>query len=158
VQPGGSNQVVERRLPDGRRLLFSVPYAQRRGRTTEDIRRHPNFENLKATLDAMQRLTIARQLNVAVVLVPSKEEVYSWVLDEAPAWSASREPSSFSSLLRELSEQRHFRFLDLKPKLVEASRRTYENAHALLWWSDDSHWNDEGQHLAAADIYENLFQ
>jgi hypothetical protein len=133
-----------------------VPYAQRRGRTTGDILRHSNFEDLKATLDAMQRLTIARQLYVAVALVPSKEEVYSWVLDEAPPWSASQEPSSFSFLLREICEQRHFRFLDLKPKMVDASRKACENSDPLIWWSDDSHWNDEGQRVAAADIYEKL--
>jgi hypothetical protein len=152
----GTRQIVERRFIDGRRMLFLAAYAQRRDRTTDDIRRHPNFESLKATLGAMESLTAERRLNVAVIIVPSKEEVYSWVLDGAPPWSADSAPSSFSVVLRELCDQHGFRFLDLKPTLVEASRHAYEKSGALLWWSDDSHWNDEGQRVAAAAVYENV--
>jgi len=86
--PGGAQQIVERTFVDGRRVLFSAPYAERRGRTAEEMNRHPNFESLKATLDAMGRLAGESRLTVAVALVPSKEEVYSWVvLDGAPSWS-----------------------------------------------------------------------
>ena len=102
---GGSELVVERKFVDGRWLLFFAPYAQRRGRTAEDVMRHPNFESLKATLGAMKRLAGERRLTVAVALVPSKEEVYSWVLDGAPPWSADEEPSGFSTVLRGLCEQ-----------------------------------------------------
>lgn len=158
VAPRGSSQVVEKRFLDGRRLLLSAPYAEHSRRTIDDIRRHPNFRSLEATLDAMRRLAIASQLNIAVVVVPSKEEVYSWVFNDAPPWSSALEPSSFSVLMRQMCEQRHFRFLDLKPALVEASRTSYERADALLWWNDDSHWNDQGQRVAAEAIYANLFR
>jgi lysophospholipase L1-like esterase len=58
--------------------------------------------------------------------------------------------------MRGLCEQHGFRFLDLKPVLVEESRREYERSGALLWWSDDTHWNGEGQRAAARAVYENL--
>ena len=51
-----------------------------------------------------------------------------------------------------------FRFLDLKPALVEASRQAYEKSGALLWWRDDTHWNGDGQRAAAAAVYENLLR
>lgn len=155
---GGSEMVIERTFVDGRRVLFSATYAQRRSRTAEDVRRHPNFESLKATLGAMERLTVERHLTVAVVLVPSKDEVYSWVLDRAPPWSAAEVPSGFSDVLRELCERHGFRFLDLKPVLVEASRQTYEKSGALLWWTDDTHWNGEGQRVVAAAVHTNLLR
>jgi hypothetical protein len=119
--------------------------------------RHPNFESLKATLGAMERLAGERQLTVAVALAPSKEEVYSWVLDGAPPWSAGEEPSGFSAVLHGLCAQHGFRLLDLKPALVEASRRAYEKSGALLWWRDDTHWNGDGQRAAVA-VYENLLR
>ena len=55
--------VIERRFIDGRRMLFHATYAQRRNRTADEIRRHPNFESLKATLGAMARLTVQRRLH-----------------------------------------------------------------------------------------------
>ena len=119
---------------------------------------HPNFGGLKTTLGAMQRLAGERRLRVSVALVPSKEEVYSWVLDGAPAWSASAEPSGFSDVLRRLCEQHRFRFLDLKPALLQDARREHEKSGALLWWPDDSHWNGVGQQVAARAIYQNLLE
>lgn len=150
----GAELVIERTIVDGRRVLFFAPYAQRRGRTADDVMRHPNFESLKATLGAMERLAGERQLNVSVALVPSKEEVYAWLLDGAPPWSAAGEPSGFSTVLRGLCEQHGFRFLDFKPALVEAARRDYEKTAALLWWRDDTHWNGNGQRVAAT-VYTN---
>lgn len=153
-----SGQVIERKFIDGRRMLFHAAYARRRGRTAEEVMRHPNFESLKATLGAMERLAVERRLNVAVALVPSKEEVYSWVLDGGPPWSARAEPSGFSEVLRGLCEQHGFRYMDLKPALLEASKRDYEKSGALLWWLDDTHWNGEGQRAAAAALHQNLLR
>jgi hypothetical protein len=153
---GDARLVVERKFVDGRRVLFHQTYAERRGRTAEEVARHPNFVHLKTTLGAMARLAAERRLKVSVALVPSKEEVYSGVHDGAPAWSARREPSGFSEVLRRLCEPHGFRFLDLKPTLLEDSRREYERSGALLWWPDDTHWNGEGQRAAARAIYQNL--
>jgi hypothetical protein len=144
-----SQPVIERTL-DGRRILFSELYAQRRGRTAEDVSQHPNFVSLQATLGAMEKLARDRRLIVSVALVPSKEEVYSWVLDNAPPWSADVKPSGFSAVLQGLCEQHGFQFMDFKAPLVEASRRDYEKTGALLWWPDDTHWNGSGQRVAAA--------
>lgn len=153
---GDASLVIERRFVDGRRVLFHRDYAERRRRTSEEVVSHPHFAHLKATLGSMERLAGERRLKVSVALVPSKEEVYSWVLDGAPAWSAGAGPSGFSEVLRGLCEQHGFRFLDLKPALSEESRREYEASGALLWWPDDTHWNAEGQRAAARAVYENL--
>jgi hypothetical protein len=153
---GDSELISERTFIDGRRVLFHKNYAERRRRTAEEVMRHPNFVHLKATLGAMERLAGERRLKVSVALVPSKEEVYSWVLDGAPPWSAGVEPSGFSVVLRGLCEQHGFRFLDLKPTLSEDSRREYEKSGALLWWPDDTHWNEEGQRAAARAVSQNL--
>jgi hypothetical protein len=153
---GDSALIIERTFVDGRRVLFHKTYAERRGRTAEEVVRHPNFVHLKATVGAMERLAAARRLKVSVALVPSKEEVYAWLLDGAPPWSSGAEPSGFADVLRGLCEQQGFGFLDLKPTLVEESRREFERSGALLWWPDDTHWNVEGQRAAARTIYQKL--
>lgn len=104
----------------------------------------------------MERLAVERRLKVSVVLVPSKEEVYSWVLDGGAAWSSGAEASGFSEVLRGLCARHGFRFLDLKPALAEESRREYERSGALLWWGDDTHRNAEGQRAAARAVYQDL--
>lgn len=153
-----SELVIERKFVDGRPLLFFAPYAERRRRTVEDIMGHPNFGKLKATLSAMEQLAAKRRLIVSIALVPSKEEVYSWVLDGPLPWSADGGTSSFSTVLRELSALHGFHFLDLKPSLVEASKQNYEKSGALLWWRDDTHWNGDGQRVAAGTIYEKVLR
>ncbi|MDQ2854815.1 MAG: hypothetical protein M3R68_00680 [Acidobacteriota bacterium] len=153
---GERESVVEGKFLDGRPILFFAPYAERKGRTAEDVMRHPNFERLKATLRAMEKLAEERRLTVLVALVPSKEEVYSWVLNGALPWSADEQPSGFSTVMRGLCSRHGFGFLDLKPALVEASRRAYEKSGALLWWRDDTHWNGDGQRAAAAAVYQTL--
>lgn len=158
LTPGDAATVIEKTFVDGRPLLFFAPYAQRRHRTADQIARLPNFERLKATLDAMERLARSRQFSVAVAIVPSKDEVYSWLLDDAPPWSSSEQPSGFSTVLRELSEPHGFGFVDLKPALVQASRTIYETSGGLVWWRDDSHWNDAGQRVAAQVINDAFFR
>ena len=137
-------------------MLFNDYYAQRRSRTADDVMRHHNFVALKTTIKAMQRLAQERSLRVSVVLVPSKEEVYAWVLDGAPPWSTSAKPSGFSDVLRRLCEEHSFAFLDLKPTLLEDARRENEKSGALLWWPDDTHWNGVGQRSAARAIHKSL--
>jgi hypothetical protein len=151
-----SKSVIERQIAGGRRMLFNSYYAQRRWRTAEEIVGHPNFAHLQRTLTAMRKLAGERSLQVSVVLVPSKEEVYSWVLDGAPARPSIAGPSAFSQILRGLCDQHGFRFLDLKPALWEDARRENETSGSLLWWPDDSHWNGLGQRSAARAIHQNL--
>jgi hypothetical protein len=152
----GPESVVERRFLDARRLLFLAQYARNKGRTAEAVRRHPNFEPLRQTVGAMKRLADERRLRVAVVLVPSKEEVYSWVLEGAPPWSTDGAPSPFSAAVEEMARQNGMSYLDLKPVLVGASRRVFDESGQLLWWADDTHWNPLAQKVAAEAIQREL--
>ncbi|HEX7314488.1 MAG TPA: hypothetical protein VF297_11225 [Pyrinomonadaceae bacterium] len=152
----GSESVIEKKFLDGRRLLFLAQYARNNGRTAEDVRRHPNFALLRQTIGAMKRLADERRLRVTVALVPSKEEIYSWVLDGAPPWSTDGAPSPFSAAVEEMARQNGMPYLDLKPALVGASRRAFEESGQLLWWADDTHWNPLAQKVAAEAIQREL--
>jgi hypothetical protein len=148
--------VVEKRFVDGRRLLFFRQYVRNRALTAEDVRRHQNFGALRATFAAMGRLAGEKRLRVAVALVPSKEEVYSWVLDDAPAWSTGVGASPFSAAVEDMARRNGMPFLDLKPTLVRESRSVFEETGGLLWWADDSHWNPRAQRIAAETIRREL--
>lgn len=151
-----SDPVVAKTFLNGRKLLFLDRYERNRKRSAPDIRRHPSYPSLKATFDAMVKLTQAKGWRLMVVAVPSKEEVYAWVLDQAPAWTSGAEPSGFSQVLNDLCRQSGIPFLDLKPKFVTESRRLFEESGELLWWYDDTHWNNRGHQLAATLVHDEL--
>ena len=106
----------------------------------------------------MNQFAKQKNLRVVVAVVPSKEEVYSWVLNGAPAWTASKEPSGFAVVAHELCDANGFKFFDLKPTLIEASEKKFKETGELLWWRDDTHWNGVGQRVAADTIYEKLLR
>jgi len=148
--------ILKRDFLDGKKLLFLSPYAKESRIKVEDILQHHNLSCIKSTMAAMKQLANQKHLSVAVVLVPSKEEVYSWLLNGRPPWSTTLEPSGFSVVFKSISEQHGFSFLDLRPFLVEASQRAWEESYQLLWWHDDIHWNARGQKEAASVIYSQL--
>lgn len=150
--------VVARDLGGGRKLLFYAPFARAAARTREEVARHPNFGALAATVAAMRRLADEKHLRVAVVLVPAKEEVYSWALAGAPPFSAAQVASGFSLALADLCRAQGFAFLDLKPRITEAARRAYQDSGALLWWEDDIHWNEAGHRVAAEIVADELMR
>jgi glycosyltransferase involved in cell wall biosynthesis len=150
--------VIVRELPGGRKVLFYAPYDASRRRTREDVMRHQNFAALEKTVGAMRRFVEEKGLRLAILCLPSKEEVYSWALDGAPPWSSTPEPSGFAAALDELSRRQGVTFVDLKPRLIAESRRAFEGSGALLWWSDDTHWNETGHRVAAGIVSDELLR
>jgi hypothetical protein len=148
--------VVARDFLNGRKLLFYRPYIKTSLRTSDEIVAHANFPHLRETVRAMKRLADRRGMRVMVALVPTKEEVYSWVWKGEPAWSSDAGPSGFSVMLSRVCAEEGMSFLDLKPELIEESRRAYEESGRLLYWYDDTHLNTEGSIFTASIIYREL--
>src|SRR5260370_30755330 len=118
--------------------------------------RATNLFRNKCAKSGMTKRGEEKHMEIAIVVVPSKEEVYSWVLDNGTPWSTSPEPSGFSTVLKNVSAEEGFRFLDLKPFLIDASKRAWEDSGELLWWYDDIHWHVRGQKEAAPVIDREL--
>lgn len=155
-QPAPANQVLNEKFLDGKQMLFFAPYAKNKERTLDQVLQHPHYANLKATINAMGQLAAAKRLQVVIVLVPSKEEVYSWVLDHTQPWSANSGPSGFATALKDISQQDGISLLDLKPAMIEESKRVFEQSGELLWWRDDTHWNTAGHKFAASVVYNEI--
>jgi hypothetical protein len=141
---------------DGTHILFKDEYAREASIAADGVRRHPNFDCIKRTVSAMRHFAAVKGLTVAAVVVPSKDEVYSWVrLGDRP-WSTPSTPSGFASAIREVARANDMPFLDLKPSLLEASQRVFRESGRLIYWRDDSHWNAEGN-LEVAKILYNFY-
>jgi hypothetical protein len=148
--------VIPTSFVDGRTLLFLKPWVAAGQRSYEQTIAHPNYPALQQTVTAMKELAGRLKVSLNVVLAPTKEEVYRWVLDKGDPWTSSPEPSGFGTALGEISAGAGVAFLDLKPAFITSSKELFERSGKLLWWYDDSHWNDEGQALAASLIHREL--
>ena len=148
-------QVIVRGLPGGQKLLFRRSYVVATQRTVEQVRQHPNYPKLLAVLDEMKKFAASKQLKVYVVVIPAKEEVYQWVL-KSSALNVATEASGFSRAVQERCQLDGFPFLDLKPLLVAAAKTEFTQSRRLLWWSDDTHWNENGHQYSASVVYRFL--
>lgn len=149
-------KVLVRDFIDGSKVLFYKLYADNAQLSLDEVRQAPNRAHLNRTLAAMKTAATRKRLRVAVILLPSKAEVYSWALHGSEPWSADPAPSSFSIVLRAMCEVQGLHFLDLKPLLIRQSRVVYEADGDLLWWRDDSHWNGRGHEVVAEIVYRRL--
>jgi hypothetical protein len=151
------NQVLVRDFVDGRKILFYQPYAERKNRTEEVIRGHPNYENLLSTIRKINE--IAKEHNSAVVLImlPSKEEVYEWILEGSLPWTTDTRPSGFAAAVEDFCRRSNLRFFDLKPALVKAAEKEFKASGGLIYWADDTHLNEKGHSLVADVLHRAIF-
>jgi len=150
--------LIVRRFLNGRPLLFYRKYCWLLDVGEEEARVKEYGPDLERTLGYFGDFCQARDLVLKIVLIPAKEEVYRWVLEEEPPWSVSPEPSQLGHWLGKVCHSNNLDFLDLKPAFVRESRIRYETDQDLLWWYDDSHWNVHGHQFAADLVFRYLLK
>jgi hypothetical protein len=148
---GRTEGVVVRRLPDGRAVLFLSSHEAWGLRSRSDVERHPNFPKLERTFVAMRALAGERGVPVTVLILPTKGEIYRWLLAQRPSAEWEAEPSGFAQAVLAACELAQLCCLDAKPSLVEEARRVFDATGDLFWWRDDTHSNDYG-HRAIAEL------
>ena len=140
------------------KILFFKPYVDRTKRTYGEVLSHSNYKMLESTITAMSHLTMKRNIKLKLLLFPCKEEIYSWVLKDAPPWATEDTLSGFSVALNRLCIKYNIDFHDLKPFFVERSKRVYKDSAELLWHNDDTHWNGKGNEAAADFILKHVLK
>ncbi len=148
---GRTEGVVVRRLPDGRAVLFLSTQEAWGLKSRADVERHPNFPKLERTLAAMRALAGRRGVPVTVLILPTKGEIYRWLLARRPSAEWETGPSGFAQAVLAACQRTQLRCLDAKPSLVEEARRVFDATGDLFWWRDDTHPNDYG-HRAIVEL------
>ncbi len=148
--------VVVRRFPDGTETLFLRAYDAEVHRGLEGVRHHPNYDCVRQTVLAMKKFAESRNLAIGIMVAPTKEEVYSWLLDGGRPWSTLPLPSAsgFALAIGEICREEHIPVLDLKPLLVAAAERIYQESGGQLYWRDDTHWSADGNMEVAKIVYQ----
>lgn len=153
---GRTEGVIVRELPNGRPILFQSSHEAWAKRTREEIERHPNFSKLERTLSAMRNLMANRELDLTVLIFPTKGEVYPWILDQRTPMPDDARSSGFALAVLGACERARLRCLDTKPYLVEQARRLLDSSGELLWWRDDTHLGERGHEAVATLIADEI--
>jgi hypothetical protein len=147
--------VIVRDLANGRKLIFRTRYVTAVRLSYDQVRLHPHYPKLVAVLDDMKKFSDSRHFSVVVVMIPAKEEVYSSILS-GKSEPGDNQPSGFSQAVQELCQRDGLPYLDLKPFFLDEANKQLARSGELLWWSDDTHWNDRGHALAASIANDKL--
>jgi hypothetical protein len=150
-------KVLVRQLPDGRPMLFYEPYVTSRDRTGAMARAHANYPALMNTIRGVKKAAAGRGLTTVIVLFPGKEEVYDWVVDGRQPWDRKRGQGGLGEALVESCREEGLKFVDLAPALTEAAEKEWKNSGELIYWADDTHWNEKGHAIVADAIHEAVF-
>jgi hypothetical protein len=105
-----------------------------------------NWELFGKAVTEIKAWSVRRGIPVAVVMVPSKEEVYRDA--RLRAGGSARFDEAFAAMRRRMGdvcEEEGFDFFDLTEPMREHVERTREQVY-LCW---DGHWNPRGHELAA---------
>ncbi len=132
-------------------MVLGFPRAQ----VGEPTRR--NFIKIKRSLELMEALTLKQGLNLVVLILPTKGEVYPWIFESQKASVEAAHPSGFALATIAACEAAQVVCYDTKPYLLEQGRRLYTSSGKLLWWRDDTHIGEEG-HAAVAEFIASILR
>lgn len=144
-----AENVLKMELPDGRPMLFLKAQEEWPWRSESEVREHYNFSNLTRTLEAMKDLADRRDVRLSVVVLPTKGEVYPWILKRRPPTPDDARSSGFFQAVQSACEDLGLTCADAKPHFVREAQRLFSSTGDLLWWRDDTHLNERGHEVLA---------
>lgn len=147
--------ITARALGNGRSMLFYKPHAHATELRVTEVERDPHFAVITRAL--LQISTMAEQhgASMVVLIIPPKEEVYDWILRGEALQPDQHKTSGIAEALTSFCVRSNLRCIDLSSQFTAEGRAAFERGE-LLWWTDDSHWNNEGHKVAAHLISEAL--
>jgi len=145
VKPS-SIELVFRKNVSGLEVLFFYPWQANSFLTEHEVVLHPNWPHVKHAISAVGTLAKAQQLKVLIAVAPTKEQIYL---------NSTRKEFGFGTAVCEVASKEAVDCVDLLPTFDQEAQRLLKQGQ-LLWWKDDTHWNERGTALAAKTIGEYL--
>ena len=92
----------------------------------------------------MRQLTEQKSLKLVIVVLPTKGEVYPWILHGKNRLPEETLPSGFSQAVLSACDELGLRCFDAKPYFMQEAKRRWSSDGQLLWWRDDTHLGEPG--------------
>ncbi|MFN0164992.1 MAG: alginate O-acetyltransferase AlgX-related protein [Bryobacteraceae bacterium] len=132
--------IVTAKLRNGQVMLFH----------RDEIRDEPPAVEISA-LKCLQRELAARNLHLAILLVPNKYTVYRHLLARGHPAPSEEALSRLDRALRDAGLQ----VIHPLPRLRQAAEAAFARRR-YIYWLDDTHWNREGVAVVAAEVARDL--
>jgi hypothetical protein len=129
-------------------VLVFPPYLERAAMPESYVSGHPNRGKLEAAFGEMKRLAAAHGLDVTVVLAPSFPRLYAAAFGRAAAVSAA---PHFLRLVERAATDGGLPTVNLADLMRPYAERE------LLYFRDDTHWNERGNRVAAELMARHAF-
>ena len=110
---------------------------------------HPNWPLLRRTMNEAAELVRGRGASLTIVVLPTKGEVYRWLLEGRPLAAGDAEPSGFATAVLTACTELRIPCEDAKPRLVREAHVRYTTAQEFVFWRDDTHLNHVGNRVVA---------
>ena len=128
---------------------FHRLYVTRAALPRSYVETHPNLAPLESTLRDMRALAARHGFRVTVVLAPSAERLYAPYYEKFPSVSPT---PYFLDHVEAVARGLGLGVMNLYAPLRPRADRE------LLYYRDDTHWNERGQEVVAEVIAERIFQ
>jgi lysophospholipase L1-like esterase len=127
-------------------VLFTKPYQEVALMNSTEITSHENWPRFIESLKRGKAIADSYKLDLRLVFIPSKEEVYLPI---------NKKPSAFSELAGEEASKLEIKYYNLSPVLIDEAKKALENKQ-LLWWRDDTHLNIIGNEKVSQIMKEKV--
>ncbi len=151
-----SGAVIRRELPNGEPILFKALYRNNVDLSQAQAEGHPNFPRIERAMAGVRQFTLEHDLDLTVVILPAKAEVYRWILEGRARKPTDLEDSGFGRALLDACRRVDIRCLDAKPVLTREAYRIFDASGELVFWRDDTHINDRGHAIITDFIARNV--
>ena len=149
---GMPKYVMTRSLQDGRPVLFLEGQENWGKASRQVVQQHPSYTKIMRTMTAMRELITERHVQLTVLILPTKGEVYRWLLDAREPQHEDHNTSGFGEAILEACTNTGLVCIDMKPFLISEAEQLYKREGKLLWWRDDTHIGKDGHAAIAAYI------
>lgn len=153
---GATDSVSVRQVGDGNSILFYDSQDRWSRRSKGEILAHPNFAKLGRTLSSMRELAYELKLPVTVLILPTKGDVYRWIVEGRPPLREDLTATGFAEAVCRACDDAGFHCIDMKSTFVEEAVRLYTASGEWLWWRDDTHLGERGHRLVAQFILDHV--
>ena len=132
-------------------VAFFWPYIEVASLSPDAVRAQKSFTLFMATMDQFRNLVAECGLTLAVAYMPTKEEVYSWIIKNCAPAESPYCPSGLAAILRDYCTNHQVAYCDLGLPLSEKAMELWQGKNPkLVWWRDDTHPNEVGNAVIAA--------
>jgi len=139
------DKVVVKTDTYGKKMYFLKSYIEHASRSEKDIITHPNFKNIKKLIACMKR-KYGYKYKIIIMPLPSKEEVYHWMLNKNDSAKILKNKFKFSKIVSKLCLKHNIACINPSDYLYKMAL-FYSQKGKYLWLNDDTHMNKLGNNI-----------